>query len=141
MKHALSVTNEEEMEKHIPLAVARAASKSMETSSRLSKRRWDAAQEHLRGALESAVTDPRGESVRPLEYITADGGNVSTGKGIYVKDRSLSKKDRKRAAKEAKREMRQANSNALKSDGNSNEMTTAVQGYTIVQLCFFCFFL
>lgn len=127
MKHALSVTNEEEMEKHIPLAVARAASKSMETSSRLSKRRWDAAQEHLRGALESAVTDPRGESVRPLEYITADGGNVSTGKGIYVKDRSLSKKDRKRAAKEAKREKRQANANALKSDGNSNEMT-AIQG-------------
>jgi hypothetical protein len=36
MKHQLSVENEEALKRRIPLAVARAASKCMETSSQLS---------------------------------------------------------------------------------------------------------
>ena len=130
MKHQLSVKNEEEMERHIPLAVARAASKSMESSSKLSRRRWDAAQEHLRGALETAVGDPRGESVRPLEYLPGTGSGIAstTDKGSYVKDRSLPKKERKKAAKEAKREKRQANANALQSNTDTTNTVVAIQG-------------
>ncbi|KAL3779205.1 hypothetical protein HJC23_006019 [Cyclotella cryptica] len=141
MKHQYAVTNEAEMENYIPLAVARAASKSMETSSKLTRRRWEAAEEHLRGALTTAVEDPRGESVNPLEYLPiaddtdAGVGAVSTGKGLFVKDRSLSKKDRRKAAKDAKREKRLANANALHSmpgdsstniHGNMNKI--AIQG-------------
>ena len=125
MKHQLSVTSEEEMERHIPLAVARAASKSMQSSGTLSRRRWEAAQEHLRGALETAVGDPRGESVRPLAYLPDTRSGDGTDKGPYVKDRSLPKKERKKAAKEAKREKRQANiANSLQ----SNNTVVAIQG-------------
>jgi hypothetical protein len=94
MKHQLAVENEEELKRRIPLAVARAASKNMETSSQLSQRRWDAAREHLVGALETAVTDPRGESVRPLQYLPGKGGAIhgnDAAKGLSVKDRSLPK--------------------------------------------------
>jgi hypothetical protein len=69
MKHQLAVENEEELKRRIPLAVARAASKCMETSSQLSRRRWDAAREHSGGALETAVTVPLGEILRPLQYL------------------------------------------------------------------------
>ncbi|KAL3775887.1 hypothetical protein ACHAWO_012905 [Cyclotella atomus] len=132
MKHALSVESEEEMEKHVPLAVARAASKSMEGTSRLSLRRWDAAEEHLRGALRSAVENPRGESVgRPLEYLPNDGNVASSiGAGKGKKDRSLPKKDRRKAAKEAKREQR-ANNALLQSDTTGDESShnlIAIQG-------------
>jgi hypothetical protein len=133
MKHQLAVENEEELKRHIPLAVARAASRSMETSSQLSRRRWDAAQEHLRGALETAVTDPRGESVRPLQYLPGKGGAINSNdaaNGLFVKDRSLPKKDRRKAAKEAKREKRQAIANTLQS--NDDDVTSsskiAIQG-------------
>jgi tetratricopeptide (TPR) repeat protein len=132
MKHQYAVRNETDMETYIPLAVARAASKSMETSGNLSKRRWEAAEEHLRGALKTAVEDPRGESVSPLEYLpTFDGsdigvGTTSTDRGLFVKDRSLPKKDRKMAAKDAKREKRLANANASKM---GDDASTQKHGY------------
>jgi tetratricopeptide (TPR) repeat protein len=137
MKHQLAVENEEELKRHIPLAVARAASKSMETSSQLSRRRWDAAQEHLRGALETAVTDPRGESVRPLQYLPGKGGAINgndVANGLFVKDRSLPKKDRRKAAKEAKREKRQdvTTSSNIAIEGAAGKVTT-LTGATAAQ--------
>eukprot|EP00956_Cyclotella_meneghiniana_P004635 scaffold5730_cov55-Cyclotella_meneghiniana.AAC.4 len=143
VKRELNINSEEELERHVPLALARAASKSMDgtSSSRLSQRRWDAAHDHLRGALETAVGDPRGESVRPLEYlpISSSGSDndddnstansrgmanaTTTNKGLFVKDKSsgLSKKEKRKASKEARREKRLANANALRqhNDGNS----------------------
>lgn len=142
VKRELNIKSEEELERHVPLALARAASKSMDgtSSSRLSQRRWDAAHDHLRGALETAVGDPRGESVRPLEYLPIsssgsdndDGNsaainrgmaNATTNKGLFVKDKGsgLSKKEKRKASKEARREKRLANANALRQHNYGNK--------------------
>ncbi|KAK1746892.1 hypothetical protein QTG54_002236 [Skeletonema marinoi] len=102
-----------EMEAYIPEAVARAAAKST---------RWDAAEEHLRGALHTAVENPRGESVAALvtyRWVTITKLSCRAGSGRTgltlppKKDRSLSKKERKMAEKERKREKRRANATAM----------------------------
>jgi tetratricopeptide (TPR) repeat protein len=121
LKQNKEMKDPKEMEAYIPEAIARAATKST-SSSKLTQRRWDAAEEHLRGALHTAVENPRGESVAPLVYVPMGnnrGGNKEQGSGRTglslppKKDRSLSKKERKMAEKERKREKRRANAIAM----------------------------
>jgi len=122
LKQSKEMKDPKEMEAYIPEAVARAAAKS-KSSSKLTQRRWDAAEEHLRGALHTAVENPRGESVAALVYVPlgnnnkadiAEQGSGRTGLTLPPKkDRSLSKKDRKMAEKERKREKRRANATAM----------------------------
>ncbi|KAL7497109.1 hypothetical protein ACHAWT_005260 [Skeletonema menzelii] len=121
LKQSKEMKDPKEMEAYIPEAIAKAAKST--SSSRLTQRRWDAAEEHLRGALHTAVENPRGESVAALVYIplgnNTKGGNTyqgSGGTGLTLppkKDRSLSKKERKMAEKERKREKRRANAIAM----------------------------
>lgn len=126
LKVQRDVKDLKEMEEYVPVAVARAAMKSS-SQSKLSQRRWEAAEEHLRGALSTAVDNPRGESVSPLLYLPIgsedySGGNDGERQGLTLplkKDRSLSKKDRKKAEKDRKREKRRANSNLLQSTGDA----------------------
>ena len=122
LKQSKEMKDPKEMEAYIPEAVARAAAKST-SSSKLTQRRWDAAEEHLRGALHTAVENPRGESVAALVYVPLGNNNkavnaeqVSGRTGLTLppkKDRSLSKKERKMAEKERKREKRRANATAM----------------------------
>lgn len=121
LKQNKEMKDPKDMEAYIPEAIARAATKST-ASSKLTQRRWDAAEEHLRGALHTAVENPRGESVAPLMYVPMSnnkGGNKEHGSGRTglslppKKDRSLSKKERKIAEKERKREKRRSNAIAL----------------------------
>lgn len=125
LKTQKDVKDAKELEEYVPIAVARAAAKST-SQSKLSLRRWDAAEDHLRGALSTAVDNPRGERVRPLEYLPTgrDSGNASSinqkRQGLTLpskNDRPLSKKDKRKAGKERKREKRRANMNLLR--GNS----------------------
>ena len=131
LKQSKEMKDPKEMEAFIPEAIARAATKST-SSSKLTQRRWDAAEEHLRGALQTAVENPRGESVAALVYVpmgnNEKGGNTEQNNertGLTLppkKDRSLSKKERKIAEKERKREKRRANALALQqrsTDGSS----------------------
>jgi len=137
LKRSRDVKDAREMESYVPEAIARAAAKSS-SSSKLTRRRWEAAEEHLRGALGMAVDNPRGESVGPLMFIpigsaassfATDGDGAKDEerqeqRGLTLppkKDRSLSKKDRKQIEKERKREKRQANVNALQSSGSSGD--------------------
>ncbi|KAL7548407.1 hypothetical protein ACHAWF_011696 [Thalassiosira exigua] len=77
VKRSEEVRDSKEMEAYVPRAVARAATMG---GSRLTKRRMDVAEEHLRGALRLAVERPRGESVGPLEYVPAgDDDAVAAG--------------------------------------------------------------
>ena len=121
LKQSKEMKDPKEMEAYIPEAVAKAAKST--SSSRLTQRRWDAAEEHLRGALLTAVENPRGESVAALVYVPLGnnnkGANTDRGSGRTgltlppKKDRSLSKKERKLAEKERKREKRRANAIAM----------------------------
>ncbi|KAL7532813.1 hypothetical protein ACHAXR_007789 [Thalassiosira sp. AJA248-18] len=151
LKRSRDVKDAQEMEAYVPEAIARAAAKSS-SGSRLTQRRWEAAEEHLRGALATAVDNPRGESVGPLMFLPLgnngandddeerQGGHNNGGLTLPKKDRSLSKKERKRMEKERKREKRQANLNALQgsnsgggnaaADSNNN---TSVGGKVAVQ--------
>jgi len=125
LKRSKDVGDAKEMETYVPEAIARAAAKSTSGGSKLTRRRWEAAEEHLRGALETAVENPRGESVGPLVFVPVgsadspvDDKETERGGGLTLplkKDRSLSKKDRKRLEKERKREKRQANANTIAS--------------------------
>lgn len=121
LKKSRNVRDTNEMEAYVPEAIAKAASGA--TSSRLTRRRWDAAEEHLRGALETAVQNPRGENVGPLTYIpiggTDSGGSAGnkTGAGMTLASKrdkeGLSKKDKKKLGKEKIRDKRRANAVAL----------------------------
>lgn len=109
LKQHRGIKDPKEMEQYIPEAIARAATKSA-MSSKFTQRRWDAAEDHLRMALKTAVENPRGESVAPLAFIPiGKGSRTSTGLTLPKKDRTLSKKERKIAEKERKREKRRAN--------------------------------
>lgn len=147
LKQQKAPADAKEMEAYVPEAIARAAA-SIGSSSRLTRRRWEAAEEHLRGALTASVENPRGESVSPLVFLPIGGVASSSGDtggegdrhqqvGLTLplkKDRSLSEKERRRTEKKRRREMRQANFNALQSgnivDGSVNPKGTniAVQG-------------
>ena len=111
LKDRRNVSNAREMEDHVPEAIAKAAAKSSSSPNRLSKRRYEAAEDHLRGALNTAVDNPRGECVTPLAYLPSGTSKASSGAGITLpnlpkKDRSLSKKERKKLEKERRREKR-----------------------------------
>lgn len=109
LKQHRGIKDPKEMEQYIPEAIARAATKSA-MSSKFTQRRWDAAEDHLRMALKTAVENPRGESVAPLAFVPiGKGGRTSTGLTLPKKDRTLSKKERKIVEKERKREKRRAN--------------------------------
>ncbi|KAL7448895.1 hypothetical protein ACHAWC_001012, partial [Mediolabrus comicus] len=109
LKQHRGIKDPKEMEQYIPEAIARAATKSA-MSSKFTQRRWDAAEDHLRMALRTAVENPRGESVAPLAFVPiGKGGRTVTGFTLPKKDRTLSKKERKIAEKERKREKRRAN--------------------------------
>lgn len=117
LKKSRNVRDTNEMEAYVPEAIAKAASGA--TSSRLTRRRWDAAEEHLRGALDTAVQNPRGEIVGPLMHIPIDstdsGGSAGnkTGVGLTLPSKrdkeGLSKKDKKKLGKEKIRDKRRAN--------------------------------
>ena len=137
LKRVKNVRDPSEMKVYVPEAIAKAASGAA-SSSRLTKRRWEAAEEHLRGALDTAVRNPRGESVRPLMYISlgssgnddaGSGRNASSsstpGEGLTLPSRreskeGMSKKDKKKLGKEKIRDKRRANAIALRG-GLSNE--------------------
>jgi len=121
LKQSKEMKDPKEMEAYIPEAIARAAKST--SSSKLTQRRWDAAEEHLRGALHTSCESPRGESVAALVYLPLGNNNkdgnadqASGRSGLTLppkKDRSLSKKQRKMAEKERKREKRRANAIAM----------------------------
>jgi tetratricopeptide (TPR) repeat protein len=132
LKHIKNVRNSSDMETYVPEAIAKAASGVATSSSRLTKRRWEAAEEHLRGALDTAVRNPRGESVQPLMYISlgSSSGNDDAGssnnasskstgnKGLTLPSRreskeGMSKKEKKKLGKEKIRDKRRANAMAL----------------------------
>ena len=113
LKDRRNVSDAREMEDHVPEAIAKAATKSSSSPNRLSKRRYEAAEEHLRGALNTAVDNPRGESVTPLADLPSGTSKASSRAGLTLpnlpkKDRSLSKKERKKLEKERRREKRNA---------------------------------
>jgi len=134
LKHAKNVQDVKEMEKHVPEAIARAASKTSMggKGSKLTRRRWEAAEQHLRGALTNAVENPRGENVSPLLYVPTGNTPPSTTEkeGTKVKENSsnrrgltlpskkeykdLSKKEQKKLDKQKLREHRRANANTLR---------------------------
>ena len=131
LKEQRNVKDEKEMEGYVPVALARAAAKTA-NSSQLTKRRWEAAEDHLRGALAMAVDNPRGESVAPLAFVPVgassggDSGNEERqGLTLPKKDRSLSKKEQRKASKDLKREKRKANTNALYTGERDSDDTTA----------------
>lgn len=144
LKQSKEMRDPKEMEAYIPEAIARAAKST--SSSRLTQRRWDAAEEHLRGALHTACESPRGESVAALVYLPLGNNNkvgntdqASGRSGLTLppkKDRSLSKKQRKMAEKERKREKRRANAIAIQqssgkvvdSGNTADEKCVAIQG-------------
>jgi tetratricopeptide (TPR) repeat protein len=138
LKHIKNVRNSSDMETYVPEAIAKAASGAT-SSSRLTKRRWEAAEEHLRGALDTAVRNPRGESVQPLMYISlgSSNGNDDAGSGNNASSKStgskglilpsrreskegMSKKEKKKLGKEKIRDKRRANAMALRG-GVGNE--------------------
>ena len=134
LKHAKNVQDVKEMEKHVPEAIARAASKTTMggKGSKLTRRRWEAAEQHLRGALTNAVENPRGENVSPLLYVPTGNTPSSADKeSTKVQENSssrrrgltlppkqeykdLSKKEQKKLDKQKLREHRRANANALR---------------------------
>ena len=142
MKRSRNVSDAGEMEAYVPEAIARAAS-GTSFGSRLTRRRWEAAEEHLRGALDTAVENPRGEGVGPLIRLPVGGGgggdpgSGSSGKageggggggeGLMttlpsrreVKE-GLSKKDKKKLGKEKIRDKRRANAAAPRGGGGSD---------------------
>lgn len=135
LKVKKNVRDSSQMEAFVPEAIAKAASGAA-SKSRLTKRRWDAAEEHLKGALDTAVQNPRGESVRPLMYISlgsrgnidvGSGHNASSGstgsEGLTLPSRNeskegMSKKDKKKLGKEKIRDKRRA---AIFSDENNED--------------------
>lgn len=113
LKDRRNISDAREMEDHVPEAIAKAATKSSSSSNRLSKRRYEAAEDHLRGALNTAVDNPRGESVTPLAYLPSGTSKASSRAGLTLpnlpkKDRSLTKKERRKLDKERRREKRKA---------------------------------
>jgi tetratricopeptide (TPR) repeat protein len=118
LKHIKNVRNSSDMETYVPEAIAKAAS---------------GVEEHLRGALDTAVRNPRGESVQPLMYISlgsssgnddagGSGNNASSkstgNKGLTLPSRreskeGMSKKEKKKLGKEKIRDKRRANAMAL----------------------------
>jgi len=149
LKHAKNVQDVKEMEKHVPEAIARAASKTSMggKGSKLTRRRWEAAEQHLRGALTNAVENPRGETVSPLLYVpTGETPSSADKEGTKVKENSssrrgltlppkkeykdLSKKEQKKLDKQKLREHRRANANALRgtTTTNNSEGTESILG-------------
>lgn len=133
LKLSKNVRDAKEMETYVPEALAKAASKTTLSGSKLTRRRWEAAEEHLRGALSTAVENPRGESVNPLLYIPIGKRHViaeriSGRQGLTLppkEDKSgLSKKEKKLLEKERLREKRRANSNAQ--HGNEGDMEAVI---------------
>ena len=140
LKHAKNVQDVKEMEKHVPEAIARAANKTTMggKGSKLTRRRWEAAEQHLRGALTNAVENPRGENVSPLLYVpTGNSPSTADKEGTKVKENSsssrrgltlppkkeyndLSKKEQKKLDKQKLREHRRANANALRGTTTTN---------------------
>jgi len=126
LKQLKNVRDAKEMEAYVPEALAKAASKTTLSGSKLTRRRWEAAEEHLRGALTTAVENPRGESIRPLMHIPTGKYQVNSDitderRGLTLppkEDKSgLSKKEKKLLGKERLREKRRATANALQSRG------------------------
>lgn len=123
LRQKRDVKDAKEMEAYVPEAIARAAAKTSSGGSRLTRRRWEAAEEHLRGALGVSVENPRGESVRPLEFLPVGGGGGSAAapangrRGLTLppkNDEDISKKERKKLEKERVRAKRRATQNALR---------------------------
>ena len=75
LKQSKNVRDAKELEAYVPEALAKAASKTTLSGSKLTRRRWEAAEDHLRGALTTAVENPRGESAHPLMYIPTGNRN------------------------------------------------------------------
>ncbi|KAL3815464.1 hypothetical protein ACHAXA_008514 [Cyclostephanos tholiformis] len=121
LKRSRNVTDASGMEAYVPEAIARAAS-GASSRSKLARRRWEAAEEHLRGALDTAVENPRGEGVGPLIYLPVGGGGGKVGEvgggggreGLALPSRregkeGMSKKEKKKLGKEKIRDKRRAN--------------------------------
>ncbi|KAL9184092.1 hypothetical protein ACHAXT_002178 [Thalassiosira profunda] len=133
MKHQKDVKDAKEMEAYIPEALARAAAKSS-SGSKLTRRRWEAAEEHLRGALDTAVENPRGESVGPLISIPVgsnEGRAAPEQKGTR-RGLTLPQKDEKRMSRKEKRKMekskRRAARDAQKGLGDGAAGSVVIQG-------------
>ena len=101
LKQRKNVTDVTALEVHVPEAIARATAK-VRSSSKLTRRRWEAAEEHLRGALMTSVENPRGESVGPLMFIPIGSAASSSVFGRSEDDQRqqegglmLSKKNRR----------------------------------------------
>ena len=151
LKQAKNVKDAKEMEAYVPEAIKRAASKTSLSGglgSKLTRRRWEAAEQHLRGALSNAVDNPRGESVGPLVYIPIGDTSKNTGGGMKddegsrqgltlpqkkKDDGKLSKKEKKRLEKERLREHRRANANANALHGRNNSGSNQSAGKVAVQ--------
>lgn len=89
---------------------------------KLTRRRWEAAAEHLRGAVQTAVENPRGETVSPL--VLYKGGDSKESPLALKKDRSASKKDRIKAAKEQKRQKQVMTQSGAAVDEIAGRVTT-----------------
>ena len=136
LKQSKNVRDAREMEAYVPEALAKAASKTTLSGSKLTRRRWEAAEDHLRGALTTAVENPRGESVHPLMYVPTSNrhevhvNNTDGRRGLTLppkEDKSgLSKKQKKELGKDRLREKRRAIANAL--HGNNEGEVKAVLG-------------
>lgn len=139
LKQNKDMKDPKEMEEYIPEAIVRAATKST-SSSKLTERRWAAAEEHLRGALKTAVENPRGERVTPLVYVPFGSNkignkeNVNGRAGLTLpskKDRSLSKKERKIAGKERKREKRRAIAVSIQRTAARSDSSDSTTGHLV----------
>ncbi|KAL3789015.1 hypothetical protein ACHAW5_009169 [Stephanodiscus triporus] len=131
LKRSRNVKDPSDMEAYVPEAIAKAAS-GASSRSRLTRRRWETAEEHLRGALDTAVENPRGEGVdSPLMSLppvvvgedpgrsastsrveNGGGGGLATIPSRREGKVGLSKKDKKRLGKEKIRDKRRANATA-----------------------------
>lgn len=133
MKRQKDVKDAKEMEAYVPEALARAAAKSS-SGSKLTRRRWEAAEEHLRGALDTAVENPRGESVGPLISIPVGSNEGRAAPEQKGKRRGLTlpQKDEKRMSRKEKSKLekakRRAARDAQKGLGDGAAGSVVIQG-------------
>jgi len=147
-KRSKNVKNAKEMEAYVPEAIARAASKTSlgGKGSKLTRRRWEAAEQHLRDALSSAVENPRGESVGALRYIPIGGGDNASattatddikvekvgglrrGLTLPPKEKELSKKEKKRLNREKRSASKSTYALRGGTNGDSKDGQMPIQG-------------
>ena len=130
LKKSRNVADASGMEAYVPEAIARAAS-GVSSKLKLTRRRWEAAEEHLRGALDTAVENPRGEGVGPLIHLPTGGGGGKVGEdkgggGLTLPSRredkeGMSKKEKKKLGKEKIRDKRRANATGSGSEAERND--------------------